>query len=132
MVRMMDFEDYTQTLESVAWNERRCAFPLCADDRRRLFADWVSANADAVREMEGWATYLQMMGRRISARYLIEKERHEGTCKLTPIPYVDGNGQRREYAINNSDGSLLARWLLARHPTMNIETRRSLFDGAEE
>lgn len=129
MVRMMDFEDYTQTLEAVAWYERRFAMPLCADDRRHLFARWVEKNPDAMREMEGWATYLQMMGRRISARYLIEKERHEGTCKLTPEPFTDTDGKEHEYAINNSDGSLLARWLLARHPTMNIETRRSLFDG---
>lgn len=124
----MNVDDFTQPLEAVMAQERRFATPLSAEDRERLFADWREANAGALEEMEDWALAFDMMGRRVSARYLIEKERHEGSCRLVPIPFADQYGKVHTYSINNSDGSLLSRWLLSKFPNMNIETRKSVFD----
>lgn len=51
---------------------------------------------------------------------------------LTGVPFVDGEGAEHTYKINNSDSSLLARWLLGRHPGMRIELRESMFDEEEK
>ena len=34
--------------------------------------------------------------------------------------------------INNTDTPLLSRWLLERHPDLNIETRKSIYDTKKE
>lgn len=44
------------------------------------------------------------------------------------MPFHDGNGLEHVYAINNTDTPLLSRWLLARHPGLNIELRKSIYD----
>lgn len=48
------------------------------------------------------------------------------------LPFMDGNGQEHTYAINNTDTPLLSRWLLERHPDLNIETRKSIYDTKKE
>jgi hypothetical protein len=65
---------------------------------------------------------------RVSTKYLIEKQRYEGTTKLVGVPFVDDQGNEHTYGINNSDSSLLARWLLERNPKLRIELRTSMFD----
>ena len=127
---MVRVEDYTQDVRTVMASEKS-PYPRehKAEDRERLFKAWVEANPNHIAEIEGWALYIDMMGGKVSTKYLIEKERYEGTCgKATAIPFVDGSGTPHRYSINNSDTALLARWLLKRHPSMNIETRRSLSD----
>ena len=41
---------------------------------------------------------------------------------------MDGNGVEHVYGINNTDTPLLARWLLKRHPKLNIKLRNSVYD----
>lgn len=123
-----DLDDYTQSVESVAAVERRRARPLGTSERRELFARWMELNCDAAREMELAAIGIDAAGMRVSAKYLIERQRYEGSARLTGVPFTDSNGVERVYAINNSDSALLARWLHARNPEMDIELRASMYD----
>lgn len=123
----MDFTDHTQTLWSVIRQE---TYPkeLRAQDRERLFGEWLDANPEAVAEMEGWAMRLYAMGKPVSVQYLFEKERYEGTVRLNPVPFVVEGGETRSYSINHNDRALFGRWLQRRHPGMRVRTRRSRFD----
>lgn len=85
-----------------------------------------------MREIELTALAIDARGMRVSTKYLIEKQRYEGTSGLTGVPFLDGEGAEHTYKINNSDSSLLARWLLGRHPGMRIELRESMFDEEEK
>ena len=129
----MDFDDLTAPVEAVVREERRMRLPLPlrARDRRALFEEWCRLNPRALREIELAARSIDARGLRVSTKYLIERQRYEGTARLVPVPFVDGAGSEHAYRINNSDSSLLARWLLERNPGMRIELRRSMFDGGE-
>ncbi|MCI6547629.1 MAG: hypothetical protein MR415_03155 [Coriobacteriaceae bacterium] len=126
----MDADDYTQPPESVAWAERGHVSPrsLRARDRRGLFALWCEANPGVLDEMERMALDLARRGKRVSAKYLIEKERYEGACRPAGVPFFDEEGRLHRYAINNSDAALITRWLLERHPGMDVRPRRLIFD----
>lgn len=126
----MDTDDYTQPLEAVMRKEREHVYsmPLKVSDRRHLFEEWCAKNQKALREIELTALAIDARGMRVSTKYLIEKQRYEGTVKLVGVPFFDDQGREHEYAINNSDSSLLARWLLRRNPDMRIELRASMFD----
>lgn len=128
--RRMDGDDYTLPVEAVMREERNRAYPLPlrAEDRRALFREWCRLNPHALGQMEAAAILIDARGMRVSTKYLIERQRYEGTAKLVGVPFVDSEGEEHCYAINNSDTSLLARWLLERHPGMRIEKRRSMFD----
>ena len=52
--------------------------------------------------------------------------------KLVGIPFFDDQGNEHTYGINNSDSSLLARWLLERNPRLRIELRTSMFDKEDK
>ena len=97
--------------------------PLTPEDREDLFNDWVEANPEALAEIESAALAICWSGRRVSTRYLVERQRYEGTAKLTPIPFRDVHGNVHMYAINNNDTPALGRLLKARHPEMRIEFR---------
>lgn len=129
----LDTEDYTQPLEDVAKAERDywMPLPLKVEDRRKLFEKWCKLNPKALGEMEQAALAIDVRGMRVSAKYLIERQRYEGSFRLVSVPFYDGNGVRREYGINNTDTPLMARWLLERHPDMNIETRKSVYGDKE-
>lgn len=116
----------TQTMIDFA--VRRFSYPLSVPDRRAMFELWCAKNPDALREIENAAIRIAASGRRVSAQYLVERQRYEGTAPLHPVPYEDWYGETHAYAINNSDCALLARWLHKRHPGMKIELRRSMFD----
>lgn len=126
----MDTDDFTQPLEKVMRDERRHVYPmpLKAADRRALFNRWCELNPKALREIELTALAIDARGLRVSTKYLIEKQRYEGRVKLVGVPFFDDSGVEHTYGINNSDSSLLARWLLERHPSMRIELRKSMFD----
>jgi hypothetical protein len=126
----MDLEDYTQPPESVAWEERGHVYPrsLRAHDRRELFRQWCEANPGVLDEMERMALDLARRGKRVSSKYLMERERYEGTCRPVSVPFFDEEGQLHRYAINNSDAPLITRWLLDRHPDMDVKPRHSMFD----
>lgn len=47
------------------------------------------------------------------------------------MTFYDDQGNPHTYGINNTITPLLARWLLERHPEMNIWTKHSLFDEME-
>lgn len=130
----MDVDDYTQPIESVMQEERRrvCSLPLKVADRRRLFDEWCEKNPKAMREIELTALAIDARGLRVSTKYLIEKQRYEGTERLVGVPFIDYQGNEHVYKINNSDSALIARWLLDRHPTMRIELRASMFDIDKE
>ena len=124
----MDVDDYTQPVEAVIAQERRYPSPLEAEDIAELFKRWCELNPQALRDMELTAIAIDARGMRVSAKYLIEKQRYEGRCKLVPVPYTDQNGMQHAYGINNTHTPLIARWLLERHPDMRIVTSRSMFD----
>ncbi|MDN0055654.1 hypothetical protein [Collinsella ihumii] len=127
----MGTNDYSLPVEAVMADEiaRVRPWPLRAADRRELFAEWCRKNPDVLRELELTALSIDAHGLRVSTKYLIERQRYEGRYKAVGVPFTDYQGTVRVYSINNSDSSLMARWLLARHPGMNLETRRSMYDG---
>lgn len=128
----MDTDNYTQPLESVMREERKPrSLPLKARDNMELFEEWVRINPDAMREIELTALAIVARGIRVSTKYLIEKQRYEGSAKLNPVTFYDDQGNPHTYGINNTITPLLARWLLERHPEMNIWTKHSLFDEME-
>lgn len=126
----MNVDDLTQPLEAVVAQERRATYPLPlkVEYRRELFAEWCRLNPDALRQIELTAVAIDARGLRVSTKYLVEKQRYEGTAKLVGVPFVDDSGNEHEYSINNSDTPILARWLLERHPRMNIQLRESILD----
>ena len=130
MPMQMDASDYTQTVSRVmaAETARVRPWPLRAEDRRELFAEWCRKNPDVLRELELTALSIDAHGLRVSTKYLIERQRYEGHYKAVGVPFTDYQGTVRVYSVNNSDSSLMARWLLSRHPDMDIELRRSMFD----
>lgn len=130
-----DFDDYTRPVEAVVRQERDDAMvrsvPLKAADRRWLFERWCELNPQAMAEIEQTACSIDARGKRVSAKYLIEKQRYEGSYKLIGVPFTDQLGEEHVYAINNSDSALISRWLLERHPGMRVEIRHSMFDEEE-
>lgn len=108
---------------------RHYPVPLSARDREELFAQWCKSNPGALHEMEQHAILMDFEGRTVSTKYLVECQRYEGRSSLVAVPFEDTRGKLHNYKINNSDTSLLARWLLKRHPKLRIEVRRSMFDG---
>lgn len=130
----MNTDDFTQTLESVIKQERMEIYPLPlkAEDRRELFAKWCERNPKALKQIELTAVSIDERGMRVSSKYLVEKQRYEGACKLVGVPFYDGNGIEHVYSINNTDTALISRWLLERHPKLNIEVRRSIYEKEVE
>ena len=130
----MNIDDFTQPLESVIRQERMEVYPLPlkADDRRELFAKWCERNPKALKQIELTAISIDERGMRVSSKYLVEKQRYEGTCKLVGVPFYDGNGIEHVYSINNTDTALISRWLLERHPKLNIEVRHSIYEKEVE
>lgn len=130
----MDADDYTKPLEAVMREERQRVYPmpLKVADRRYLFKQWCEKNPKALREIELTALAIDARGLRVSTKYLIEKQRYEGAVKLVGIPFFDDQGAEHTYGINNSDSSLLARWLLERNPRLHIELRTSMFDKEDK
>lgn len=126
----MDTDNLAQPLETVMREERKRVYsmPLKVADRRYLFKEWCERNPKALREIELTALAINARGLRVSAKYLIEKQRYEGHVKLNGVPFYDDQGVQHVYGINNSDSSLLARWLLERNQEMRIELRQSMFD----
>lgn len=128
----MDTDDYTRPLEAVMRDERKPRpLPLKARDHLELFEEWMRLNPDAMREIELTALAIDARGLRVSTKYLIEKQRYEGGARLNPVTFYDDQGMPHVYGINNTITPLLARWLLKRHPEMNIWTKHSLFDEME-
>ena len=129
----MDLDDLTQPLEAVMAQERAVySVPLRAESYICLFAEWLKLNPQAAHEMECVARAINARGMRVSAKYLIERQRYEGRSELHAVPYLDQYGLERNYAINNTITPLLARWLQKGNPGMRIEMRRSMFDDQEE
>lgn len=129
----IDVEDCTQPLDDVVRAEKLATYPLPlkVEDRQRLFDEWCRLNPDALDQMEQAALDIDARGMRVSAKYLIERQRYEGSVKLVGVPFFDGDGVRHLYAINNTDTPLIARWLLGRHPDLDIETRKSVYGDKE-
>jgi hypothetical protein len=62
----------------------------------------------------------------------MERERYEGTCRPVGVAFYDEEGTPHRYAINNSDAALITRWLLDRHPEMDVKPRHSMFDDGDD
>jgi hypothetical protein len=103
--------------------------PLDAEARLALFEEWQRANPEAMGILEGYAIDLDARGKRVAVQYLIEKLRYESGLALHPVAFADSHGHEHRYGVNNSDRAIIGRWLLARHPGLRLETRRSAFDG---
>lgn len=103
--------------------------PLTPDERAELFGLWVQTNPEATAWMEAKALDLAARGvPRVSTKYLVEALRYETEIRPTPCVFWDVEGNRHEFSVNNDHTALLARWLLARHPGLPIERRRSRND----
>ena len=103
--------------------------PLTPEERAELFGLWVEQNPVAMSWMEGKALSLAARGvPRVSTKYLVEALRYETGIKPAPCAFWDLDGNRHEFSVNNDHTALLARWLLARHPGLPIERRRSRND----
>ena len=126
----MNIDDYAQSVEAVIRQERQRVYsmPLKVSDRRYLFKEWCDKNPQALREIELTALAINARGLRVSTKYLIERQRYEGRAKLNGVPFYDDQGNEHTYGLNNSDSSILARWLLRRNPEMRVELRQSMFD----
>lgn len=129
----MDLDNMAQPLESVIAQEKMAVYPmpLRLQDRAELFKKWCALNPKTLCSIELTALAIDKRGMRVSTKYLIEKQRYEGSYKLVGVPFVDGNGEEHVYGINNTDTPLLSRWLLDKHPDLNIETRKSIYDTKE-
>lgn len=127
----MNTDDYTQTLWSVMSRESYYPKELGDEDLRRLAEEWADRNEAAIAEMEEVAARLNAAGRRLSSKYLIERQRMEGENPFVPVEYVDEYGERHRYAMSNSLSPWLARELRRRHPDWRFVTRKSLFDEGE-
>ena len=126
----MGTNDYSLPVEAVMADEiaRVRPWPLRAADRRELFAEWCRKNPDVLRELELTALSIDAHGLRAPTKYLIERQRYEGSVRLVPVPFFDERGVEHRYGISNSITPMLARWLLKRHPDMRIVTKRSIYD----
>lgn len=126
----MNLDDYTQSLGAVMAQERANPrpWPLRRRDQVELFETWMRLNPDAAREMELVAVSMHEKGFRVSTKYLVERQRYEGSVRLVPVPFFDERGVEHRYGISNSITPMLARWLLKRHPDMRIVTKRSIYD----
>lgn len=128
----MDVDDYTRTLSPVMRDERKPRpLPLRVQDHRELFEEWCAANPEALREIELTALAISAHGKRVSTKYLIEKQRYEGRAKLNPVTFCDMSGREHTYGISNTLTPALARYLLNRHPDMDIVIKSSIFDEKE-
>ena len=127
----MNAEDYTQTLWSVMRAESFYPKELKDADLRRLAEEWAAINEPAISEMEGVAMRLHAAGKRLSSKYLIERQRMEGVNPFVPVLYVDEYGEEHRYAMSNSLSPWLARELRRRHPDWKFKTKKSLFDRSE-
>ena len=130
----IDTGNYTQPLEAVvkAEGEYRMPLPLKVEDRRALFEKWCELNPKALDYVEQKALDYDVRGVHIGVKHIAECLRFDSLIRLVAVPFYDGNGNRHEYCINNSDTSLLARWLLGKYPDLDIETRKSMFDEKKE
>lgn len=107
----MDLDNMAQPLESVIAQEKMAVYPmpLRLQDRAELFKKWCKLNPKTLRSIELTALAIDKRGMRVSTKYLIEKQRYEGSYKLVGVPFVDGNGEEHVYGINNTDTPLLSR-----------------------
>lgn len=129
----MDVDDCTRSLESVMRDESKPrSLPLRIQDHRELFDEWCALNPQALREIELTALAISEHGKRVSTKYLIEKQRYEGRSKLNPVTFYDLSGHEHTYGINNTITPMLARYLLNRHPDMDIVIKHSIFDEKEK
>lgn len=114
-----------------AMNAQRHDVPISATSRAVLFAEWCRRNPGPLAEIDHWALELYRHGRVVSAKYLIEKQRYEGTERAVGVQFFDQNGGEHYYAINNNDTPLLARRLLDKYPRMDVRTRRTSYESVE-
>lgn len=108
--------------------------PLCDDDRRRLFKQWLSVNAEYVATMVGWAEDIAASGESVSIQRLFERARWEQGIDIQPIIYIDIDGKMHRYGhkLNHNDRALFGRWLQATHPGMRVNLRKSRFDATDD
>lgn len=111
---------------------RHYPLPLKVEDRRRLFAEWMALNREAVERMESWALWLSATGGYVCVDHLFNKLRFETTIDVKGVPFEDDQGKPHKYRVNNNDRALFGRWLLGRHPGMPVHVRRSMFDKEVE
>lgn len=129
---MIDVDDYTQTVGHVMYEERRYRYPLEPDAVRELWNVWRSMNRDAMRYIENQARVIDWQGKRVSAKYLVEKLRYESGIKLNAVPFTDTDGKEHTYGVSNTLTHFIGVWLKERNPRLDIEVKSSRFDEEEE
>ena len=125
---MIDTDDYTQTVEHVMYEERRYRYPLEPNAVRELWNVWRSMNRVAMRYIEDQARIIDWQGKRVSAKYLVEKLRYESGIKLNAVSFTDTDGKEHMYGVSNTLTHFIGSWLKSRNPDLNIEVKRSRFD----
>lgn len=102
--------------------------PLSPEDQEDLYQQWKTLNPMQVEEIEQAALYINSLGKRVSTKYLVEKQRYESLTPIVGVPFTDIYGNVHEFKINNTHTPLIARDLLEKYPFLNIETRTSGHD----
>lgn len=125
---MIDCDDYTQPVESVITAEKRYKRPLEPEAVRELWNVWKSINRRAMSYMEQQAEEIDWQGKKVSAKYLVEKLRYESGISLKAVKFLDSEGREHEYGISNTLTHFIGAWLKSRNPKLNIEVKRSRFD----
>ena len=129
---MIDADDYTQTVGHVMYEERRYRYPLEPKAVRELWNVWRSMNREAMRYIESQARAIGWQGKRVSAKYLVEKLRYESGIKLNAVTFTDTDGNEHTYGVSNTLTHFIGVWLKERNPRLDIEVKRSRFDEEEE
>lgn len=129
---MIDVDDYTQTVEHVMYEERRYRYPLEPKAVRELWNVWRSMNREAMRYIENKARAIDRQGKRVSAKYLVEKLRYESGIKLNAVTFTDTDGNEHTYGVSNTLTHFIGVWLKERNHRLDIEVKRSRFDEEEE
>lgn len=103
--------------------------PLCDEDRRRLFDQWRTVNAEAVCIMVGWAEDIAAAGEPVAVQRLFERARWEKGIDIQPVVYTDIDGRVHRYKVNHNDRALFGRWLQRERPGMRVTMRKSRYDA---
>jgi len=102
----MNTDDFTQPLESVMRQERMAVYPLPLkiQDRAELFTKWCELNPKTLRNIELTALAIHQRGMRVSTKYLIEKQRYEGSHQITGVPFFEANVRDYEGNVSVNKG----------------------------
>lgn len=126
MVKQLNFDDYTQSLESVMKAEGK----QTTQQKLETFEAWARRNPEALKLMHSKALQLYFTGHGFSVKYLMEWLRYEGCVQLEATSY---GVPEDEYKLPNAYAPIIARLFVKKSPELQSELilHKSEFDGYE-